>query len=205
MKKVTLPTDEKSVKSLEVGDYVLLSGLIITARDRAHKWMYENFVNQEKIPTAEDVMVYERLKTLLADGAIYHCGPIIKENQSGWEIISAGPTTSEREEPYEAAIMRHFRVRVVLGKGGMGENTRKACQEVPAVYLHAVGGAAVVAAKRVKRVVEVLKPEFGMPESIWVLEIQDFPCVVTMDAWGFNLHEEVLRRSEGLFQHMISL
>lgn len=204
MKKVSLPLDDRTVRSLEKGDYVLIGGTLVTARDRAHKWLFETFVAGKVKPGESDLFVYERLKGILSGGAIYHCGPVIKKTAQGWEILAAGPTTSERDEPYAAAIMKHFSVRLIIGKGGMGGKTQEACREVPAVYLQAVGGAGVVAARRVKRVVDVLKPEFGMPEAMWVLEVEDFPAVVTMDAKGQNLHRDVLMESEKTFQELIS-
>lgn len=204
MKTVKLPLNDEEVKSLEVGEFVLLCGTIITARDRMHKWLYENFISREKRVSDEDMEIYERLKSLLRHGAIYHCGPIVKKTPEGWKVISAGPTTSEREEPYAAPIMNHFSVRAIIGKGGMGEKTLEACREVPAVYLHAIGGAAVIAAQTVRRVVEVFKTDFGMPEASWVLAVENFPAVVTMDARGLSLHREVLRQSEERFLHLIS-
>jgi len=204
MKTIVLPLNEAAVKALKVGEVVLLQGKIVTARDRAHKWLYETFIGKKTPPSPEDLVAYERIKMCLAGGAIYHCGPIVKESKDGWEVIAAGPTTSEREEPYEAPIMQHFSVRAVIGKGGMGKGTLRACQEVPAVYLHAVGGAAVVAAKKVKRVLEVFKLNFGMPEAMWVFEVEDFPVIVTMDAKGESLHEKVFRNSEALFCKLIS-
>jgi fumarate hydratase class I len=91
--------------------------------------------------------------------------------------------------------MRHFNLKGVLGKGGMGEKTLRACQETPAVYFHAVGGAAALIAQRVVKVLDVFMLEFGVPEAMWVIQVADLPAVVTMDAHGSSLHREIEERS----------
>jgi len=161
MKHLSLPLNAACVMALRVGEPVMVSGLVVTARDRAHKWLYETFVQGHMLPTAEDRAIYQELATILKGGAIYHCGPIVKKDEDGWHLVAAGPTTSEREEPYEAAVMKHFQVRLIIGKGGMGKRTLQACCEVPALYLNAVGGAAVVAAARIPRIISVHKLDFG--------------------------------------------
>jgi fumarate hydratase class I len=120
-----------------------------------------------------------------------------------YRFVAAGPTTSTREEPYQGDVMRHFKVQGVIGKGGMGPLTLAACQEVPGVYFHAVGGAATLIAQTVKRVVGVYKLEFGVPEAMWVIEVQDFPAVVTMDAHGNSLHAEVESRSREKLEELL--
>ena len=105
--------------------------------------------------------------------------------------MAAGPTTSIREEPYQSEVMHHFDMRGVIGKGGMGANTLQACQDVPAAYFHAIGGAASLIAESVEEVLGVYKLDFGLPEAIWVLKVNQFPVVVTMDAHGKSIHEEV--------------
>jgi fumarate hydratase subunit beta len=183
MKKLKIPIPKHVARSLRTGDEVELSGTVVTARDAAHKLMVE------KRPGF--------LRPYLHGGVIYHCGPIVKKTPGGWTIVSAGPTTSMREEPYEAAVIQEYGVRAVIGKGGMGESTLRACRKSGAVYLHAVGGAAVYIAKFIKRVRDVLLlEELGPPEAFWILEVEDFPAVVTMDAGGHSLHESVLRASE---------
>ena len=128
---------------------------------------------------------------------IYHCGPVVSQDATGrWRFVAAGPTTSIREEPYEADVIAHFGVRAVIGKGGMGPKTLAACREHGAVYLHAVGGAATLIASSVKEVLTVFKKdEFGVPEAFWVVRVEGFPAVVTMDAHGQSLHETMFEGS----------
>jgi fumarate hydratase class I len=120
-----------------------------------------------------------------------------------YKFVAAGPTTSIREEPYQSEVLRHFDMRGVIGKGGMGATTLQACQEVPAVYFHAIGGAATLIAESVEKVVGVYKLEFGVPEAIWVLEVKDFPVVVTMDSHGKSIHADVENRSRELLQNLV--
>ncbi|HEC35010.1 MAG TPA: fumarate hydrolyase, partial [Anaerolineae bacterium] len=137
-----IPISEEAIRALRVGDTVRLSGVMVTGRDAAHKYMIENFVRAEAVPDSERPL-YEELRRLLKGSVIYHCGPVVRQREDGrWEFVAAGPTTSIREEPYEADIIAHFGLRGVMGKGGMGANTLRACQEHGAVYFHAVGGAA---------------------------------------------------------------
>jgi len=178
MIRIDLPTDEKTIRSLKIGDEVLLNGTIVTARDAAHKYMISEKPKD--------------LEPLLKNGVIYHCGPIVKNEKGVWSIVSAGPTTSIREEPYEADIFRIYKVRAVIGKGGMGQKTLDACKKYGAVYLHATGGCAAEIACAMEEVLEVRKLEFGTPEAFWVIRVKDFPCTVTMDSHGQSLHEKVL-------------
>ena len=142
---------------------------------------------------------------ILKDGIIYHCGPVVEQDDAGnWHFIAAGPTTSIREEPYEAAIIGHFGVRGVIGKGGMGEKTLAACREHKAVYFHAVGGAASLLAAHVVEVLNVFKAEeFGLPEAFWVIRVDDFNAVVTMDSHGNSLHKNVEDKSEAALDGLI--
>jgi tartrate/fumarate subfamily iron-sulfur-dependent hydro-lyase beta chain len=196
MKTLRLPFSPEAVRALRVGDAVLISGVMVTARDAAHKWMIDTFIRKTRAPTAEDEATYRALKPLLEGGTIYHCGPVVAGLQSAQYVVrAAGPTTSIREEPYQGEVMRHFGLRAVIGKGGMGPRTLQACAEGPAVYLHAIGGAAPLIAESVRRVVGVYKLEFGVPEAMWVIQVESFPAVVTMDAHGKSLHAEVQERS----------
>ena len=131
----------------------------------------------------------------LRGGVLYHCGPVMLKEGERWRVVAAGPTTSIREEPYQGDVMRHFQVRAVIGKGGMGPKTLAACGEAPGAYLHAIGGAATLIAQTVTRVLGVHKLDFGVPEAMWVIEVKDFPAVVTMDAHGKSLHAEIEARS----------
>jgi fumarate hydratase subunit beta len=124
-------------------------------------------------------------------------GPTGKAADARWKVIAAGPTTSIREEPYQADVIEHYGLRGVIGKGGMGPKTSAACKQFGAIYLHAVGGAAVALAESIKEVVTVhLYDELGPPEAFWVMRVEDFRGVVTMDAHGGSLHAEVLERSQ---------
>ncbi|MBI3160735.1 MAG: fumarate hydratase C-terminal domain-containing protein [Chloroflexi bacterium] len=197
MKNLTLPISEEDIRGLKVGDPALLSGVMLTGRDAVHKWLVDTFIEQKRTPQGDDLEVIETLKPLMAGGVIYHCGPVVSGLDTGdYSFVAAGPTTSIREEPYQAQVIKAFGLRGVIGKGGMGPATLAACQEQGAVYFHAIGGAATLIAKTVKKVLGVYKLDFGVPEAIWVLEVVDFPAVVTMDSHGGSLHDEVERRSE---------
>jgi fumarate hydratase class I len=205
MRKLTIPLSEEDVRSLKVGDPVALSGVMITGRDAAHKWMIDTFISKTRPPTDEDLETYKALKPLLDGGLIYHCGPVVAGLDTGeYRFVAAGPTTSIREEPYQGEVMRHFNLRGVIGKGGMGPKTLAACQEVPGVYLHAIGGAASLIAQSVQKVLGVYKLEFGVPEAMWVIEVKDFPVVVTMDAHGNSLHAEIEQESKAALDELLA-
>jgi fumarate hydratase class I len=121
-----------------------------------------------------------------------------------YRFVAAGPTTSIREEPYQGDVMRHFHLQAVIGKGGMGPKTLAACQEVPGVYLHAIGGAATLIAQTVTRVLGVHKLDFGVPEALWVIEVKDFPAVVTMDAHGGSLHARIENESRAALEKLLA-
>ena len=180
--RLSTPVSEETTRSLHAGDEVLISGTMYTGRDAVHKYLHGGGT----LPEAVDL-----------DGAIlYHCGPVVAEKigMNGvpeYTVTAAGPTTSIREEPYQADIIERFGVRGVVGKGGMGAKTLAACETFGAVYLHAVGGAAQVYAHCIKEVAGVYLKEFGSPEAVWVLRVEDFPCIVTMDSHGVSLHETV--------------
>jgi fumarate hydratase class I len=205
MYELTVPIPDDTIRELHVGDTVTLTGTIITGRDAAHKWMIENFIQQTREPLDQDVEVYEALRPILDGGAIYHCGPVVAGLDTGhYQFVAAGPTTSTREEPYQSDVMKHFNAKAVIGKGGMGPKTLLACQEVPCVYLHAIGGAASLIAESVKQVEVVYKLDFGVPEAMWVIGVIDFPAVVTMDSHGESLHERVLSASKEAFNTLVS-
>jgi len=182
------PFTEASIRALKVGDEVSLYGTVFTGRDAVHKYLHEGGALSEAVR--------------LRDGIIYHCGPVVMKDASGaWKVTAAGPTTSIREEPYQGQIIRDFGVRGVIGKGGMGEKTLAACREHGCVYLHAIGGAAQVLAECVKAVRSVhFLESFGSPEAIWELEVEGFPAVVTMDAHGRSLHQEVFEASKAALE-----
>jgi fumarate hydratase class I len=204
MRQVNIPISDQVIRDLKVGEPVALTGTILTGRDAVHKWMIDNFIRKNKEPHGEDLKVYQAIRLLLDGGIIYHCGPVVSGLGSGdYKFVAAGPTTSIREEPYQGEVMAHFNIKGVIGKGGMGPKTLAACREVPGVYFHAVGGAASLIAQSVQQVKGVYKMEFGVPEAIWVIEVKDFPVVVTMDANGNSLHAEVEHKSKQVLERLL--
>ncbi|MFM9332015.1 fumarate hydratase [Paenibacillus mesotrionivorans] len=173
---LTTPISEEQIRSLRVGDVVIVNGLIHTGRDALHHYLMDHDSPVD-----------------LNGSVIYHCGPVMSKDEQGeWHVKAAGPTTSIREEPYQGDIMKKFGIRAVIGKGGMGPKTLKALQEHGGVYLNAIGGAAQFYAKCLKKVegVDFLK-EFGVPEAMWHLQCEGFAAIVTMDSHGGSLHAEV--------------
>jgi fumarate hydratase, class I len=168
------PLTEAQVRTLKVGDVVLISGEMYTGRDSVHTYLMKN-----PPPVS------------LAGGVIYHCGPVMLKQGEVWSTNAAGPTTSIREEPFQGEIIRRCGLRGVMGKGGMGKKTLAAMQECGAVYLHAIGGAAQFYARAVEKVLDVHFLEFGIPEAMWHLRVKDFVAIVTMDAHGHSLHAGV--------------
>jgi fumarate hydratase class I len=190
-REVTLraPIAEAQVRALEVGDVVLISGRMFTGRDAVHAYLMKHE------PPVD-----------LNGGVLYHCGPVVAKGagpggqgggaaQDEWKVLAAGPTTSIREEPYQADIIKRYGIRVVIGKGGMGPKTLAGLQESGAVYLNAIGGAAQFYARCIERVTGVSLLEFGTPEAMWHLEVKDFPAIVTMDSHGNSLHRDVEQSS----------
>jgi fumarate hydratase class I len=206
MRKISIPISDEIIRDLKMGDPVMLSGVILTGRDSVHKWMYETFIEKTRQPQGDDLEVYEAIKPLLAGGIIYHCGPVVAGMDTGdYRFVAAGPTTSIREEPYEGSVMEHFNLKGVIGKGGMGSKTLAACRDVPGVYFSAIGGAATLIAKSVQKVLTVYKLDFGVPEAIWVLDVVDFPVVVTMDSHENSLHAEVEENSSLILAELLSV
>jgi fumarate hydratase class I len=206
MKHIDIPITDDVIRSLQVGDPVSLTGVMLTGRDAVHKWMIETFIKNVREPQGDDQEVYEAIKPLLDGGIIYHCGPVVSGLETAeYVFVAAGPTTSIREEPYQGDVMDHFNIKGVIGKGGMGPKTLRACHEVPGVYLHAIGGAASLIAQSVQRVLGVYKLDYGVPEAIWVIEVKDFPAVVTMDAHGNSLHEEVENNSKLVLDGLLTV
>jgi fumarate hydratase subunit beta len=205
MREVTIPISDDVIRSLQVGDPVALTGVMVTGRDTVHKWLIETFIKKTRASQGDDLQVYEALKPILNGGIIYHCGPVVSGlDTKQFKFVAAGPTTSIREEPYQADVMKHFNLKGVIGKGGMGAKTLKGCQDVPGVYFHAIGGAATFIAQSVTRVLGVHKLDFGVPEAIWVIEVKDLPVVVTMDAHGQSLHEVVERESGKVLAELLA-
>jgi len=200
--KLTLPISEEEITKLKVGDKVSLNGIIITGRDVAHKYIMENFIKKE--PTGDDKILFDKLNEYLKEGVIYHCGPVVKEEDGKYTFLAAGPTTSIREEPYQADVMKLFNLRGVIGKGGMADKTLQGCVDNKAVYFHAVGGAAALIAQSVKEVLTVEKLDFGVPEAFWIIRVEDFPVVVTMDSHGKSLHKEMIEKSKKKLDELLS-
>jgi len=183
--------DEELVTALRVGDELLISGLVYTARDRAHRYLIEE-VNPED------------LAFHLQGGVIYHCGPLVRKEHDGWRVVSAGPTTSSRMNPWTPQLLSKYGPRVILGKGGMNQTVGEALQAQKAVYCGLVGGAAVVLARAVRRVRNVyMLEDFGSPEAIWEFEVERLSALVTMDAHGGNLHADVKARSRAAYQRIL--
>ena len=204
MRELTVPISEDAIRDLTAGEPVRLSGVIATGRDAAHKYMIDNFVKTGGQPPAAEADTYAALREVLAGGVIYHCGPVVQQTGGRWSFVAAGPTTSIREEPYQAEVIEHFGLRAVIGKGGMGPKTLAACQAHGAVYLHAIGGAASLIAQSVTEVLTVYKLDFGVPEAFWIIRVQDFPAVVTMDSHGASLHQQMLEQSSARLADLLA-
>jgi fumarate hydratase class I len=172
------PLSDADVRALKVGDVVMISGRMFTGRDAVHSYLMKHE------PPVD-----------LHGSVLYHCGPVVAKEGDGWRVTAAGPTTSIREEPYQGEIIKRYGVRVVIGKGGMGAKTLAALKEQGAVYLNAIGGAAQFYARSIKKVDGVSLIDFGTPEAMWHLEVEDFPAIVTMDAHGNSLHKDIEQES----------
>jgi fumarate hydratase class I len=178
------PITEEQIRRLKVGDVVLISGPVFTGRDQVHAYLMKND------PPVD-----------LRGSVLYHCGPVVvKDTQGQWKVTAAGPTTSIREEPYQAEILKRYGVRVVVGKGGMGAKTLAGLKESGGVYLNGIGGAAQFYARCIDRVTGVSLMQFGTPEAMWHLEVRDFPAIVTMDAHGNSLHKDVEQESGAVLE-----
>jgi fumarate hydratase class I len=190
MQTITMPISDDVIRGLKVGDPVLLSGTMITGRDAAHKWMIDTFIKKTRSPEGDDLDTYEALRKLLDGGLIYHCGPVVAGlDTKEYRFVAAGPTTSIREEPYQGDVMRHFNLKGVIGKGGMGTKTLKAS----------------LIAQTVVKVRGVYKLSFGVPEAMWVIEVKDFPAVVTMDAHGQSQHQVIEEQSKAALEKLLAL
>jgi len=183
--RLRTPVSEEEVRKLRVNDTVYLTGTVITARDAAHKRALDYHKKGKPLPINLEGLV------------VFHCGPIIKKEDNRWRVVAAGPTTSVRMEPFEDELIRNFKVRVVVGKGGMGKKTVDAMKQYGAVYGAFTGGAAVLAAKAIKKVKGVEWSDLGMPEAMWTLEVEDFgPLTIAIDAHGNNLFETIKTKAE---------
>ncbi len=175
------PLTEEDIRALHVGDTIHLSGRMFTARDEAHRLMLKRYVNGAEIPFDPSKM------------ALFHCGPVVKKEDAGWRVISAGPTTSIRMELFEDRFLTAFGTQMVIGKGGMGDKTLVALRKVGAVYAHYPGGVGALAAQAITRVTSVYwLDELGIPEAVWILDIELFgPLTITMDSHGKSMYRDL--------------
>ncbi len=177
---LTPPLTSEAMRQLKVGDVVIIKGEMYTGRDAVHAHLMHN-------PPPVD----------LNGAVLYHCGPVMLKQGEEWFVKAAGPTTSSREEPYQAEVLRRYGVKAVIGKGGMGKKTLAGLQECGAVYLNGIGGAAQYYARTIKKVLGVNWMEFGIPEAMWHLQVDGFVAIVTMDSHGNSLHAEVEAETGG--------
>ena len=180
------PVSEAEIRSLKVGDVVLINGTMHTGRDAFH-----HYVMHHDLPDSINT----------EGGVLFHCGPVVLKREDGsYKVTAAGPTTSSREEPYQADVIKKLGLRAIIGKGGMGPKTLKGLEEHGAVYLNAIGGAAQYYARCIEKVTGVdFLEEMGVPEAMWHLEVKAFPAIVTMDAHGNSLHRLI---EEDSFRHL---
>jgi fumarate hydratase subunit beta len=179
------PISEEEIRRLKVNDVLYITGTVVTARDQAHKRALDYAKQSKPLPI--------NLEGL----ALFHCGPVMSKQGERWVAVAAGPTTSTRMELFEAEFIEKFKVRVIVGKGGMGEKTAAAMAKYGAVYCAFTGGAAVLAAKAIKRVKSVEWLDLGAPEALWVFEVEEFgPLLVAIDAYGSNLFRDVAEKAE---------
>jgi len=191
--KLRTPISHEESKALRVGDVVSFSGEFLLCRDKAHARLLEFACQQRPIPV--------RMEGI----PIYHAGPVVRELDRSLRIIAAGPTTSLRMEEYEAHILRHYKPRIVVGKGGMGKRTLEALVDTGGAYAVFPGGAAILAARSIKEVMGVYWMDLGVPDALWHTRVEEFgPCVVTMDSTGGSLHERINSESLGRLRDLLS-
>lgn len=176
-KILTTPIKPEDLEDIHAGDIVYLNGYITTCRDVAHRRLIEE---GRKLPVD------------LEGGAILHAGPIIRtlsENQ--YEMVSVGPTTSMRMEKFEEQFIKATGVRLIVGKGGMGEGTMRGCRDYKALHAVFPAGCAVVAAACVEKIEDANWKDLGMPETLWTCKVKEFgPLIISIDIHGRNLFEE---------------
>jgi fumarate hydratase subunit beta len=183
--KFKTPISEEDVRKLKVNDVFYVTGTIVTARDQAHKRALEFFQQGKPLPI--------NLEGL----AVFHCGPVVSKEGDKWIAVAAGPTTSTRMDIFEDEFIKNFKVRVVIGKGGMGKKTTDAMAKYGAVYGAFTGGAAILAAKAIKNVKSVEWLDLGTPEALWIFEVEEFgPLAVAIDSHGNNIFTDVAKSVE---------
>ncbi|MDK2795742.1 MAG: fumarate hydratase subunit beta [Archaeoglobaceae archaeon] len=191
--KLTTPLKEEDVRKLNLGDTVYITGIIFTARDEAHERLIEYAEKGEKVPVN------------LEGAVIYHAGPIVRKKDGEWEIVAAGPTTSSRMNKATPKVLEKYPIRMLIGKGGMSQEVLEAMKKHGVVYCQYTGGAAVLAAKNIKRVIGVEWLDLGIPEALWILEVENFgPLTVTMDAKGNSIYEKLKQEQKKILERLLS-
>jgi fumarate hydratase subunit beta len=177
--RFTPPISKEDVRKLKVADQVYIDGVLYSWRDRAFERAFEFIAEGKKLPV--------NLK-----GAVHwHCGPITKKVHGKWTAASAGSTTSTRFTSAEAMAIKDWGIRLIIGKGGMGKVAIDAMKKYGTAYLAAVGGSAAFYAKKIKRIKDVYWLDLGMPEAIWLYEVENFgPLLVAIDSQGNSLYEK---------------
>ena len=176
-KILTTPIGTEDLADIKIGDVIYLTGHIVTCRD---------------VPHSRVVQEGRELPLDIRGGAILHAGPIIrKTGDKSLEMVSVGPTTSMRMEKFEREFIAKTGVRLIVGKGGMGEGTMSGCKEFGAIHCVFPAGCAVVAATQVEEIESADWMELGMPETLWKCRVKEFgPLIVSIDAHGNNLFEQ---------------
>jgi len=186
------PISEEDIRKLKVGDVIYVTGTMITARDAAHRRILQYLKEKRALPFS------------LACLPLYHCGPLAKKVDDEWKVLAAGPTTSMRMESLENEVIKNFGVRLIIGKGGMGKKTEEAMKEFGAAYGVYTGGTAVLAARQIKKVKQVEWLDLGMPEAVWMFEVEAFgPVIIAMDSEGNNLFDKVKIEAEKRIDKLI--
>jgi fumarate hydratase subunit beta len=183
--KLKTPISEEEIRKLKVNDVLYVTGTIVTARDQAHKRALEFFKQGKQLPISLEGL------------AVFHCGPVVSKEGDKWIAVAAGPTTSTRMDIFEDEFIKNFKVRVVIGKGGMGKKTTDAMAKYGAVFGAFTGGAAILAAKAIKNVRSVEWLDLGTPEAMWIFEVEDFgPLAIAIDSHGNNIFSDVQKKVE---------
>jgi len=183
--KFKTPISEEEIRKLKVNDVLYVTGTIVTARDQAHGRALDYFKQGKPLPI--------NLEGL----AVFHCGPVVSKEGEKWIAVAAGPTTSTRMDIFEDELIKNFKVRVVIGKGGMGKKTTDAMAKYGAVYGAFTGGAAILAARAIKNVKSAEWLDLGTPEAMWIFEVEEFgPLAVAIDSHGNNIFMDVQKKVE---------
>lgn len=183
--KFKTPILEEEIRKLKVNDVLYVTGTIVTARDQAHRRALDYFKEGKPLPISLEGL------------AVFHCGPVVSKEGEKWIAVAAGPTTSTRMDIFEDEFIKNFKVRVVIGKGGMGKKTTDAMAKYGAVYGAFTGGAAILAARAIRNVKSVEWLDLGTPEAMWIFEVEEFgPLAVAIDSHGNNIFMDVQKKVE---------